>query len=73
MGEAGLVEQAWWRYGRELRKRKASYESKRSEEFARIIDQELTPRRLVESHLRRFPIKLKPSLATASWPPYYQV
>ena len=30
VGEAGLAEQAWWRYGRELRKRKASYESKRS-------------------------------------------
>ena len=30
VGEAGLVEQAWWRYGRELRKRRSSYESKRS-------------------------------------------
>jgi hypothetical protein len=30
VGDAGLVEQAWWRYGRELRKRKASYESRRS-------------------------------------------
>jgi hypothetical protein len=30
VGEAGLVEQAWWRYGRELRRRKASYESRRS-------------------------------------------
>ncbi len=30
VGEASLVEQAWWRYGRELRKRKASYESHRS-------------------------------------------
>lgn len=30
VGEAGLAEQAWWRYGRELRKRKLSYESKRS-------------------------------------------
>ena len=30
VGKAGLVEQAWWRYGRELRKRKASYESKGS-------------------------------------------
>lgn len=30
VGEAPLVEQAWWRYGRELRKRKASYESVRS-------------------------------------------
>jgi hypothetical protein len=30
VGEAGLVEQAWWRYGKELRKRKASFESRRS-------------------------------------------
>ncbi len=30
VGEAGLVEQAWWRYGKELRRRKDSYESKRS-------------------------------------------
>ncbi len=27
VGRAPLVEQAWWRYGRELRSRKASYES----------------------------------------------
>ncbi|MBW3535163.1 MAG: hypothetical protein KY453_08105 [Gemmatimonadetes bacterium] len=31
VGEAGLAEQAWWRYGRELRKRKASFESPRSQ------------------------------------------
>jgi hypothetical protein len=30
VGEAGLVEQAWWRYGRELRTRRASYESRRA-------------------------------------------
>jgi hypothetical protein len=30
VGEAGLAEQAWWRYGRELRKRRASYDSTRS-------------------------------------------
>ncbi len=30
VGEAGLAEQAWWRYGRELRRRKESYESRRS-------------------------------------------
>ena len=30
VGEASLVEQAWWRYGRELRKRKASFDSRRS-------------------------------------------
>ena len=38
---------------------------KREEELARIIDQELTPRRLIESHLRRLPIKLKPRIAQA--------
>ena len=30
VGAAGLAEQAWWRYGRELRRRKASFESRRS-------------------------------------------
>lgn len=30
VGDAGLAEQAWWRYGRELRKRRASFESRRS-------------------------------------------
>lgn len=30
VGDASLVEQAWWRYGRELRKRKVSFESHRS-------------------------------------------
>jgi len=30
VGEASLAEQAWWRYGRELRHRRASYESHRS-------------------------------------------
>lgn len=30
VGEAGLAEQAWWRYGRELRRRKASIESRRA-------------------------------------------
>jgi hypothetical protein len=30
VGEADLAEQAWWRYGRELRKRKTSYDSRRS-------------------------------------------
>ncbi len=30
VGGAGLVEQAWWRYGNELRKRKNSFDSKRS-------------------------------------------
>ena len=27
VGDAGLAEQSWWRYGRELRKRRASYHS----------------------------------------------
>lgn len=30
VGDAGLVEQSWWRYGRELRKRRASFHSVRS-------------------------------------------
>ena len=30
VGEADLAEQAWWRYGKELRRRKASFESVRS-------------------------------------------
>ena len=30
IGDAGLVEQAWWRYGKELKRRKASYDSRRS-------------------------------------------
>jgi hypothetical protein len=30
VGRAGLVEQAWWRYGKELKKRKASFDSRRS-------------------------------------------
>jgi len=30
VGDASLVEQAWWRYGNELRKRKSSFESRRS-------------------------------------------
>lgn len=33
---------------------------KREEELARIIDTELTPRRLLEAHLRRMPIRLRP-------------
>ncbi|MGD8318958.1 MAG: hypothetical protein PVJ02_00840 [Gemmatimonadota bacterium] len=30
VGDAGLQEQAWWRYGRELQRRRASFESVRS-------------------------------------------
>ena len=38
---------------------------KREDELARIIDQELTPRRLLEAHLRHLPIKLRPRVARA--------
>lgn len=34
VGDASLVEQAWWRYGRELRKRKAAFESRRAKVHA---------------------------------------
>jgi hypothetical protein len=33
---------------------------KKEEELARIIDEELTPRRLLEAHLRRLPVRLAP-------------
>ena len=33
---------------------------KQEEEIAQIIDRELTPRHLLEAHLRRLPIKLRP-------------
>lgn len=33
---------------------------RREEELARIIDEELTPRRLLEAHLRRLPVRLPP-------------
>ncbi len=36
---------------------------KQEEELARIIDEELTPRRLLAAHLRRLPVKLAPRLA----------
>ncbi len=39
---------------------------KREEELARIIDEELTPRRLLEAHLRRLPITLRQPLRSAS-------
>jgi hypothetical protein len=49
---------------------------KREEELARIIDHELTPRRLLEAHLRRLPIRVRPSpgqavlagVKGATWP-----
>lgn len=36
---------------------------KQEEELARIIDEELTPRRLLEAHLRHLPIELHPRIA----------
>jgi hypothetical protein len=33
---------------------------RQEEELARIIDEELTPRRLLEAHLRRLPVRLRP-------------
>jgi hypothetical protein len=36
---------------------------RQEEEIARIIDQELTPRRLLEAHLRHLPIRLRPRVA----------
>jgi hypothetical protein len=38
---------------------------KREEELARIIDHELTPRRLLEAHMRHLPIRLRPRPASA--------
>ena len=38
---------------------------KKEEELALIIDEELTPRRLIETHVRHLPIKLKPRIARA--------
>ena len=33
---------------------------RQEEELARIIDEELTPRRLLEAHLRKLPVRLSP-------------
>jgi hypothetical protein len=33
---------------------------RQEEELARIIDEELTPRRILEAHLRRMPVRLRP-------------
>ena len=38
---------------------------RQEEELARIIDEELTPRRLLEAHLRRLPIRVRPRRAPA--------
>ena len=43
-----------------LEVRALEYLWKREEELARIIDEELTPRRLLEEHLRRLPVRLGP-------------
>ena len=44
----------------ELGARAIEFAWKREEELARIIDEELTPRRILEAHLRRLPIRLSP-------------
>ena len=42
----------------ELGARAIEFVWRREEELARIIDEELTPRRILEAHLRRLPIRL---------------
>lgn len=42
----------------EMELRAVAFLWKREEELARIIDEELTPRRLLEAHLRRLPVRL---------------
>ena len=44
----------------ELGARAIEFVWRREEELARIIDEELTPRRLLEAHLRRLPVRLPP-------------
>jgi hypothetical protein len=44
----------------ELGARAVEFVWKREEELARIIDEELTPRRMLEAHLRRLPVRLPP-------------
>jgi hypothetical protein len=44
----------------ELGARAFEFVWRREEELARIIDEELTPRRMLETHLRRLPIRLPP-------------
>ena len=43
----------------EMELRAVDFLWKREEELARIIDEELTPRRLLEAHLRRLPVRLR--------------
>jgi hypothetical protein len=47
----------------ELGARAIEFIWKREEDLARIIDDELTPRRLLEAHLRRLPIRLSARMA----------
>ncbi len=44
----------------DLEARSLEFLWKQEEELARIIDQELTPRRLLEAHLRYLPVRLRP-------------
>jgi len=44
----------------DLEARSLDFLWKKEEELARIIDEELTPRRLLEAHLRHLPIRLRP-------------
>ena len=44
----------------DLELRSVEFMWRQEEELARIIDEELTPRRLLEAHLRRLPIRLVP-------------
>jgi hypothetical protein len=50
----------------ELGARAIEFVWKREEELARIIDEELTPRRLLLAHLRRLPIRLSPRALTGT-------
>ena len=44
----------------DLELRAVEFMWRQEEELARIIDEELTPRRLLEAHLRRLPVRLRP-------------
>ena len=44
----------------DLEARSLEFMWRKEEELARIIDEELTPRRLLEAHLRHLPIRLRP-------------
>ena len=44
----------------DLEARSLDFLWRKEEELARIIDEELTPRRLLEAHLRHLPIRLRP-------------